>query len=245
MRNDRGSELCAAAHSGMPSTRTCSESDRRRPRHLLRCPHGLVRKTKFMKTASCLPTLALSSVTRFTVLLGMLLGSHVLAVAQTTAPRSVPGQERVASTMTMLRTVSSHLPAASLVLSQAPAESTVDFSFPFAGAYGREYTLKDLFPIEEFRTSLLTQSSLTLVQLWGGRIQLGAFKSTLHIQNMQLVGNGSMQSSRLLRQICSGEPTSVNFSGLSLSFYFGREARTEHPVQLWQRVTRMAGAVLN
>jgi hypothetical protein len=94
------------------------------------------------------------------------------------------------------------------------------------------------------KTSVLTQSSLTLVQLWGGRLQLDVFKSTLHIQNTQFVGNGSIQNSRLLRQIPVAPP-SVNLSGLSLSFRFGRNAGTEQPAQLWQRLARIATATLN
>ena len=206
-------------------------------------PEG--KKSKLMKKASLLLALAVSLVARFILLLGIFLGSHVPAIAQTPAPQIVPGQERAAPAMSMLRTVSTPLPAASFLLSQDPGKSPANFSFPFAGASERDYSLKDLWPIDEVQTLVLTQSSLTLVQLWGGRLQLGAFKSTRHIQSMRLVGNGSMQSSRFLRQIGPGAPPTINLSGLSLSFRFGRDARTEHPTQLWQRLARIASATLN
>jgi len=196
------------------------------------------------KESSFLP-FAVSWFARFIVLLGIFLGSYVPVAAQTPAPQIVLRQERLAPTMAMLRTVSTSLPAASLLMPRDPGESAANFSFPFAGSYGRDYSLKDVWPIDEVKTSVLTQSSLTLVQLWSGRLQLGAFKSTLHIQNMQLAGNGSIQNSRLLRQLSPAAPPSASLSGLSLSFYFGRNARTEHPVWLWQPLTQLARSVLN
>jgi hypothetical protein len=36
--------------------------------------------------------------------------------------------------------------------------------------------------MDEVKTLTLMQSSLPLCQLWGGRLQLGAFQSTLHSQ---------------------------------------------------------------
>jgi hypothetical protein len=198
-----------------------------------------------MTKGSLLLPPAVRLLARFITLLGIFLGSQVPVFAQIAAPEIVPRQERLAPTMMMLRTLSTALPAASLPLSRDPGESAADFSFSFAGASEGGYGLKDIWAIDEVKTSVLTQSSLTLLQLWSGRLQLGAFKSTLHIQNMQLVGNGSIQNSRLLRQLCPAAPPSADLSGLSLSFHFGRNARTEHPAQLWQLLTRMARAVLN
>jgi len=54
---------------------------------------------------------------RLIMLLGMLLGSYVPAVAQTPAPQVVLAQQRIAPAMTMLRTVSTPLAAASFLLS--------------------------------------------------------------------------------------------------------------------------------
>jgi hypothetical protein len=198
-----------------------------------------------MKKNSSLLPLAVSLLARFIMLLGVFLGSQAPVFAQITAAQIDPRQERLGATMAMLRAVSTPLPAASLPLSRDPGESTADFSFPIAEAYERGYGLKDVWPIDEVKTAVLTQSSLTLLQLWSGRLQLGAFKSTLHIQNMQLVGNGSIQNSRLLRQLSPAAPPSVNLSGLSLSFRFGRNARTEHPAQLWRPLTLIARAVVD
>jgi hypothetical protein len=184
---------------------------------------------------------------RFILLLGIFLGIRVPAAAQTPVPQIVLAQGHVAPVMTMLRTVSIPSPAASFVLSQDPGKSNAHFSLLVARAYDRDYSLEHLSPMDEVKTLILSQSSLPLVQLWGGRLQLDAFQSTLHIQNVQLgpFGNGAIRSPRVPRQSYPGGPRSVHLSGLSLSFQFGRDARTGHPAQLWRRLTRFVGAVLN
>jgi hypothetical protein len=184
----------------------------------------------------------------FILLLGIFLGSHRPAIAQTPTPRFVLAQEHVAPTIiSILPTVSTALPAFSFLLFQGPAKSNLHFSRQFAGAYQGDYSLEHLSPMNEVRTVILTQSSLPLVQFWGGRLQLDAFQSTLHIQNGQLglAGVGAMRGSLLSAQSYPGGPRSLHLSGLNLGFRFGRDARTGHPAQLWGRLTRMVDALLN
>jgi len=177
----------------------------------------------------------------------MFLGSHVPVAGQTPAPQIVLAQERIAPTMTMLRTVSTPLPAASFLLSQDPGKSPAHFSSLFAGAYGRDQTLEHLLPMEKIKTLFFTQLSLPLVQLWGGRLQLDAYQSTFHIQNVPLgaLGPRGTQSSPSPRQSYPGGPGSVHLSGLSLSFYFGRDPHAGRPIEVWRRLARIVGAVLN
>ena len=183
----------------------------------------------------------------FILLLGVFLGSHGPAVAQTPASRIVLAQEHIAPITPMLSTVTSLLPAASFLLSQEPGKPNAHLSLLSARAYARDYSLEHLSPMDDVSTLILTQSSLPLVRLWGGRLQLDAFQSTLHLQNAQLgaLGIGGMRGSRLLAQSYPGGLRSVHLSGLSLSFYFGRDARTGHPAQLWRRLTRTVVAALN
>jgi hypothetical protein len=98
--------------------------------------------------------------------------------------------------------------------------------------------------MDDVRTLILTQSSLPLGRLWGGRLQLDAFQSTLHLQNVPF-GNGGMRDSRFSGQSYPGGPRSIHLSGLSLSFHFSRDARTGHPAQLWRRLARSVVAALN
>jgi len=101
--------------------------------------------------------------------------------------------------------------------------------------------------MEQVRTVFFTQSSLPLVQLWGGRLQLGVFQSTLHIRNAQLgpLSYRGMQDFRGSLQGFAGGPGSVQLSGLSLSFRFGGPVRIGHPTQPWRRLSRIVGNALN
>jgi hypothetical protein len=184
---------------------------------------------------------------RFILLVGMFLISHGPAAAQMSAPRIILAQEHVAPIITMLPTVSTPLPVASLLLPQNPGKSTTHFSFLFARAYERDYSLEHLSQMDEVKTLILTLSSVPLGQLWGGRLQLNAFQSTLHLQNVQLgsFGNGGMRGSNLSRQNYPVERGSLHLTGLSLSFQFGRDAQRGHSAQLWRRLTGIVGAVLN
>jgi hypothetical protein len=180
------------------------------------------------------------------LLLGIFLGSHRPAEAQTLTPQIVLAQQRIAPTLSILPTVSTALPAFSLLLFH-PAKFNPHFSRQFAGTYQGDYSLEHFSPMNEVRTVILTQSSLPLVQFWGGRLQLDAFQSTLHLQNSQfgLAGVGPIRGSLLSGQTYPGGPRSVHLSGLSLSLRFGQDARAGHPAHLWRRLTHMVDAVLN
>jgi hypothetical protein len=184
---------------------------------------------------------------RFIVLLGMFLGSHVPVAGQIPVPQIVLAQKHGAQIMTMPGTVSIPLLTSSFLLSQDPGQSPAYFSLRFAGAYQRDLGLEHFSPMDEVKTLTLTQLSLPLFQLWGGRLQVSAFQSTLHSQNVQFgpSGYGGMEGFGPTRQSYPGGPLSVHCSGLSLSFHFGRDSRTRHPTQAWQRMTRFVGAVLN
>jgi hypothetical protein len=182
---------------------------------------------------------------RFILLLGLFLGSHVPAAAQTPTPRIALAREPVAPIITMLLTPSAPWP--STLLSPDPGKSSAHFSLMFAGAYQRDYNLQHFSPMDEVKTLTLTQSSLPLVQLWGGRLHLDAFQSTAHISNVYLnpFDNGGMRCSRLPGQSYPGGPRSVHLSGLSLSFHFTRDARTGYSARAWRQLPRILGTVLN
>jgi hypothetical protein len=179
---------------------------------------------------------------RFIVLLGIILGSYAPAAAQTSATRIVVAQERVAASKPMLGTVTIPLLTASPAVNLEPGKTPARFSLQFAGAYVGDHSLEGFPQLEQFKTFLFTQTSLPLIQLWGGRLQLDAFQSTYHIQNMQ---PGAIGMVRYRGQSYPGSPRSSQVSGLSLSFQFGRGARGGRPSELWRNLTRIAGNVLN
>jgi len=179
---------------------------------------------------------------RVIVLLGSILGCYALARAQTSVPRIVVAQERVAQSIPVLRTFAAPLLTSSPVVNLDPGKSPAHFSLMPVGAYEGDHSLEGFPQLEHFKTFLFTQTSLPLIQLWGGRLQLDAFQSTYHIQTMQpgLVGLVRFQG-----QSYPVGPRSSQLSGLSLSFQFRRGARGERPSELWRHVTRIAGNVLN
>jgi hypothetical protein len=187
---------------------------------------------------------------RFILLLGMFLGTRMPTAAQTPAPQIVPTQDRIARIVTVVPAVRVPLLAVPFLLSDNPGKPAAHFSYLFARAYeghpGLD-DLKSLSPMHEVKTLILTQSLLPLVQLWGGRLRLDGFTSTLHMQNMQLgpsVGGG-LQDFRSPRQNYPGGPRSVDLYGFSLSFHFGRDAQVGHPIQAWRCLSRIVATVLN
>jgi hypothetical protein len=182
---------------------------------------------------------------RFIMLLGVFLGSRVLTAAQTPVPELVPAQELVASIMTG---APAPLLAVSFLLPEKPGKSTAHFSYLLAGAYEYERDqglegFANLSPMREVKTLFLTQSLLPLVQIWGGRLRLDGFTTTLHMQNVELGPSaaGGLQDSRLLRQGYPGGPRSVDLYGVSLSFHFGRDAQIGRPAQIWRCLARILG----
>ena len=156
---------------------------------------------------------------RFILLLAVFLSTQVPTAAQTRAQQIVPAQERVASIMTTVQTVLAPSLAASFLLSDA------HFSYPFVRAYEPDQSLRNLSPMHEVKTLFLTQSSLPLMQVWGGRLRLDGFTSTLHMQNVQLGPSaaGRLQDFRPQRQVYTSGLPSIRLYGLSLSFHFGRD----------------------
>jgi hypothetical protein len=108
-----------------------------------------------------------------------------------------------------------------------PAAGEVSFSYLFAWAHDGDQGLKSLSPMRAVKTLFLTQSMLPLLQLWGGRLRLDGFTSTLHTQNVQLGPSaaGGLLDYRPPRQNYPRGRLSVHLSGISLSFHFGRDAQ--------------------
>jgi hypothetical protein len=181
---------------------------------------------------------------RFILLLGVFLGGHVLTAAQTPAPELIPAQQLVVPIVTAAPVP---LLAVSFLLPEKSGKSAARFSDLFARAYERDQGLaglESLSPMREVKTLFLTQSLLPLVQLWGGRLRLDGFTSTLHMQNVELgpSAGGGPQDSRPPRQSYRGGPRSIDLYGISLSFHFGRDAQIGRPVQIWRCLARIAGA---
>jgi hypothetical protein len=184
---------------------------------------------------------------RLIVMLGIFLGSHAPAPAQTPAPQLVLAQGNLVPMLTMFRTVSAPLPASSFLLYQNPGKPPTHFSHQFAGAYERDHSMDRLPPTDEVKTLFFTQSSMPLVQLWSGRLRLDGFTGTLNMQNVQLgpSASGGLQDFRPPRESYPGGPRSVDLYGVSLSFHFGRNTRTGSSPKVWRCLSRILSSVRN
>jgi len=185
---------------------------------------------------------------RLILLLGVVLGSYVPMSAQRPAPRTIPAQDRTVMSMTVVPTAPVPLFAASFLLPENPEKSAASFSYLFARAYERDRGLEDLkslLPMHEVKTLFLTQSTLPLLQVWGGRLRLDGFASRLQMQNLQLGPSaaGGLLDFRPQLQGFPGGPRSIGFRGVSLSFHFGRDAQIGRPAQIWQSLARIHAAV--
>ena len=176
----------------------------------------------------------------FIVLLGILLGSQVSSAGQIPAPPIVLAQKSAPPFIKAFTAESTPLSAPSLLLSRARSSLLVP------GPYEREHNQERLSPIKKVKTLIFTRSSLPLVQLWDGKVQLDAFQSTLRIQNVQVGGFDyrDMPHFSLSQQNFPGGSRSVRLSGLSVTFHFGRVERTQYPMQAWKCVPRIMAALL-
>lgn len=179
----------------------------------------------------------------FILLLSVFL-SNLVAVAQTSTPQTVPAQELVAPIISRFQTVRVSSPARSFVLSEDPRKSAGHPSYLFDRTSERDQDLENLSRIRRVKTLFLTQSSLPLFQLWGGRLRLDGFTSRLHMQNVQLgpPADGGLQSLFSPRRGYPGGPRSVRFYGLSVSFPFGRDTQIGRPTQTWRCFARLVSA---
>jgi hypothetical protein len=182
------------------------------------------------------------------LLLGVLLCSYVPVTGQTPAPQIVSAPDRIAPIMAIVRTLPAPSLAPSSPLSESPGKSAARSTYVFARAYRDDQGLeglKSLSQMREVKTLFLTQSTLPLVQLWGGRLRLDGFTSRVHMQNAQLgpSGGGGLLDFRPPRQWYPGGPRSIGLSGISLSFHFGRDAQIGRPTQIWQRLARIHAVV--
>ena len=184
---------------------------------------------------------------RFIVLLGIFLGGHAPAAAQAPAVQIVLAHAYVAPAITMLRPVSAPLPTASFQLYQNPKKSPAYFDRVFAAAYERDDGIERLPPTETVTTLFFTRTSLSLLQLWSGRLRLDGVIGTLNMQNVQLgpSASGGLWDFRPPRQSYPGGPRSLDLYGVSVSYHFGRAARTGSPPHVWRCVSRFVASVLD
>lgn len=183
---------------------------------------------------------------RFLLLFGVFLGTYVPTLAQTPGAQNAQAEERAVPIVILVRTVPTALLVVPFPLFESSVNSALHLNYLFASAHDRDSLeglerLVRLSPVQEVKTLFLRQSILPLVQVWGGRLRLDGFTSTLDTQNVALgpSAGGGLQDSRLPRQGYPGGPHSVGLCGINLTFHFGRDAQIGRPTQIWQTFARI------
>lgn len=174
---------------------------------------------------------------RFIVLLGVVLSGYIPAAAQRPTQQIAIVHEPPAPAITIptipLRTLPVRLPVFSFFLFQRPTLSSARFTLPIVEPYGRDYSLEDAFPIENMKTMFVTESRVSVGQIWGGRLQLNCFVSTLHMENIVLGPSVSHEG------LHPPGTRSLDQFGISLRFPFGAGADSERPAHLWKTLSRI------
>src|SRR5262249_7504986 len=142
--------------------------------------------------------------------------------------------------MTTARTGLVSIRGSSFPLAEDPGKS----SALFTGTYEHDKNLASLSPLVETRTLFLTQSSLPLVELWGGHFRLQGFTSRLHMQSVPIDPSpgGALRDFRPPRLGYVSGPRSVALSGISMSFHFGRDTQIGRHDQIWNCFGRILHA---
>ena len=183
---------------------------------------------------------------RLILLLGIFMSGQATA-GQISALRITPTQKPVAPVIAVFGAESKTLLAPSFLLSQDRENAFAHISLRFSELDERDQVLEGLLPFIKVKTLILTQLSLPLVELWNGKLELGAFQSTLRTQNEQLgaLGYAAMPDFPLPQQNFPGGSRAIHLSGLSLNFHFGRIEETKRPTRAWRCVPRIVAALLN
>ena len=172
---------------------------------------------------------------RLGLVLGLILGSHAQAGAQSIEHRVAFVQSPPSN---IIVSPPRHtLPLTSSVLLIQQQEDFHDgFGIRITENYGHQ--IPDiLLPFQQTKTSFVTESRLRVAQIWGARLQVNFFVVTLHTGNTRLGPLDSSEAFLHPRQF--GEPPSSGLYGIGLSVPLGREARWEGSTGLWRSLQRI------
>jgi hypothetical protein len=176
------------------------------------------------------------------LVLGVLLGSYLPAGAQTRSTQLSLMQERPPPRI-LLAATPSHLSLTSFLPVQPLAERPARFTVLLAAVLNRHRSLEHLSPVDVVKTAFVRQARVGVVQLWGGRLQLGGFASTHHMENvlLGLSGSADLLGFRISHPGV-GMPRANRSYGLSLTFRLGGDAHTDRRVEGWRCLTWIVGA---
>ena len=177
----------------------------------------------------------LDSLKRLVLVLGLILGSHARAGAQSTEHR-IAFVQSPPSSMIVFPPRDAVPPASSVLLIQQQGNFHDGYGFQTTGNY-RDQNPGSLSPFQEAKTSFVTESRLPVAQIWGARMRVSLFKVTLKTGNIML---GPLAANELLhRPSHPGDPRSTDLYGIDVSVPLGRDARWEGSTVPWRSLLRL------
>jgi hypothetical protein len=169
------------------------------------------------------------------LLLGLTLGSHTEARAQSTEHRVAlvqsPSSQMIVSPPRQTPPLGS-----SVLLIQQLGDFHVGYRFRVTES-SEHQNPTSLFPFQQTKTSFVTESRLLVAQLWGARLQVSLFVITPNSGNVML--GPLILGDALHRPRQFGEPPSFGLYGIGVSVPLGRNARREGSTGLWRSLLRI------
>jgi hypothetical protein len=178
--------------------------------------------------------------THFILIAGLFLGTFFPAAAQTPRARIVLASARATPRATATPSFRPVRAPSSVALPDKPLPHT---AFPLAGAYKPEPGLASRVPIEEFRTPLVSESSVPIVHLWRG-LGFDFVESTSYSHSLERGSPDSgvaFQDPRPIAKDQAALASSFGGDGVSLRYTFGRGEPAAKPVQMWRCISLLVG----
>ena len=163
------------------------------------------------------------------LVIGLVMGSCLPGEAQTPAKQRVLGQPPSGPMMSFFRPS----PPNDLSPTAPFPKSLGRFTRISIATYEPEPSLASRFSIVVDQTPFVTESSMSVAQLWGGRLQLEGFGSTPGTLYVQFGPSGIGQDFRSSSHDQADVNRSVDLYGLNLRFDFGKTL-TGRPPQMWR-----------
>ena len=169
------------------------------------------------------------------LLLGLVLGSHPIAGAQSTEHR-VAFHQSPPLPMTVSSPRQTPPFGSSVQLIQQQGNFHGSYDFRVATNYENQNP-NSLSLFQQSKTPFVTESRLRVAQIWGARLQVNLFVDTFHSGNIMLGPLVSSEAFHRARQV--GEPPSFVLYGIGVSVPLGRNARWESSTGLWRSLQRI------
>jgi hypothetical protein len=170
----------------------------------------------------------------FILVIGLVMGSCLPEDAQTPAEQIFLAQAAPSPMMLLFRASPPNYSSPAVLLTIVlRTKSLGRFTRISTATYEPERSLENRFSIAVDRTPFVTESSVSVAQVWGGRLQLEGFGSTVGRQYVQFGPSGIGQDFRPPSHDQAGVDRSVDLYGLSLRLDFGK-VPTGRPTRIWR-----------